>query len=158
MGRREPKSSPSSDDARPLVNPREYHRIRVSDAEIARMLEAAGGFRTRVAKQLGVSVSAVSKRIAKSPRLQEAVSNVEETVLDIAESSLVRAAQNGEAWAVCFILKCKGRKRGWIERQDIAVEASEDRPPVLLGLMPIPQARDGASDGGNGAVIDVSPA
>ena len=156
MTRREVKSSPSSDDARPLVRNPERHRITVSDAELARMLEAAGGFRTRVAKQLGVSISAVSKRIAKSPKLQEAVHNVEETVLDIAESSLVRAAQNGEPWAVCFILKCKGRKRGWIERQDIAVEAAEDRPPVMLGLMPIPA--EGSEAYGGGAVIDVPPA
>lgn len=142
--------NPSDADAVRMVAPRDQRRVKVSDAEVARMLEAAGGFRTRVAKQLGVSASAISKRIARSPALQEAVRNVEDTVLDIAESALVRAAQNGEPWAVCFILKCKGRARGWIEKHDLSVEAAEDRPPFVLGLLPV--GDPGADGGGFGAV------
>lgn len=132
---------PSQRDARPLV---EGGRRRVNDDEMARMLEAAGGFRSRVAKQLGLSVSAISKRIARSARLREAARNIEETVLDIAESALVKAAQAGEPWAVCFILKCKGRGRGWIERHDLSVEAEAvDRPPLVLGLIPVPRTEAG---------------
>ena len=104
-------------------------KIKVTDEEFAIMLEKAGGFKSRVAKQLGISVSAVCHRIQRSEYLRDACRTVEETVLDLAEASLVRAAQNGEAWAVTFILKCKGRKRGWIERNDVVFGSEMDAPP-----------------------------
>lgn len=120
------------------VKPKNARARRVGDDEMARMLEAEGGFRSRVARRLGLSVSAVSKRIARSARLREAAGDIEEAVLDIAESALVKAARAGEPWAVCFILKCKGRGRGWIERHDLSVEAEDvDRPPLVLGLIPV---------------------
>jgi len=39
-------------------------------------------------------------------------------MLDNAESVLYKAVLNGEAWAVCFFLKCQGKSRGYIERQE----------------------------------------
>ena len=133
----ESSPNPSSADARPLETLRGGKR-RVTDEEIAVLLEKSGGFKSRVAKQVGLSVSAVCKRVQRSEMLQEACRNVEETVLDIAESGLIAAAQRGEAWAICFILKCKGRKRGWIERQDIAFNmGGESPPPFILGTIPV---------------------
>lgn len=111
-------------------------RIKVTDEEFALMLDKAGGFKSRVAKQLGVSVSAVCHRIKRSKFLTETCRTIEETVLDLAEASLIKAAQNGEPWAVTFILKCKGRKRGWIERQDIAFGGDPEAlpPPIVLNV------------------------
>lgn len=111
-------------------------RIKVTDEEFALMLDKAGGFKSRVAKQLGVSVSAVCHRIKRSKFLTETCRTIEETVLDLAEASLIKAAQNGEPWAVTFILKCKGRKRGWIERQDIAFGGDPEAlpPPIVIGV------------------------
>ena len=41
-------------------------------------------------------------------------------MLDVGELSLLRAVQNGEAWAVCFLLKTQGKQRGYIERAEIS--------------------------------------
>lgn len=126
---------PTSFDAEPLTTP-SGKRVTVTDQEFAVMLERAGGFRTRVAKQLGISASAVTHRIKRSKYLSDVCRTVEETVLDMAEAQLLKAAQNGEPWAITFILKCKGRKRGWIERQDIAFGGDADAlpPPVVLSV------------------------
>lgn len=108
-------------------------RIKVTDEEFAVMLEKAGGFKSRVATQLGVSTSAVCHRIKRSKFLTETCLTIEERILDLAEAQLLKAAQAGEQWAVQFILKCKGRKRGWIERQDIALAGDpESLPPPFV--------------------------
>jgi hypothetical protein len=37
----------------------------------------------------------------------------------------------GEAWAVCFFLKCQARERGYVERTEVvAVREPEEIPPV----------------------------
>ena len=61
---------------------------------------------------------------------------MDETILDLAEAQLVKAAQDREPWAITFILKCKGRKRGWIERQDVAFGGDPDAlpPPIVLAV------------------------
>ena len=120
--------NPSTNDAQPIQTA-SGKRVQVTDQEFAIMLEKAGGFRSRVAKQLGVTVSAVTHRIQRSEYLRDVCRTVEETVLDMAEASLLKAAQNGEPWAVTFILKCKGRKRGWVERQDLVFGSEVDAPP-----------------------------
>ena len=123
---------PSTFDAE-LVT-RRGKKITVTDEEFAVMLEKAGGFRTRLAKQLGVSSSAITHRIKRSKYLTEACKTIEETVLDLAEAALIAAAQRGEPWAVTFILKCKGRKRGWIERQEFTFGNDPEAlpPPIVL--------------------------
>lgn len=133
-GKRQPNHpEPSTFDAEEITTP-SGKRVKVTDEELAIMLEKAGGFRSRVAKQLGVSTSAISHRVKRSKYLTETVKTIEEAVLDLAEAMLIQKAREGEAWAVTFILKCKGRKRGWIERQDIAFGNDPEAlpPPIVL--------------------------
>lgn len=122
--------NPSSADTELIT--RGGKRIKVTEEEFAVMLEKAGGFKSRLAKQLGISVSAVCHRIKRSKYLQDQCKTIEETVLDMAEAGLLKAAQNGEPWAITFILKCKGRKRGWVERQDVAFSGVDELPPPIV--------------------------
>lgn len=126
---------PINYDATELTTP-SGKRIKVTDEEFAIMLEKAGGLKTRVAKQLGVTLPAVCHRIKRSRYLSEVCKTVEEQVLDLAEAGLIKAARDGEPWAITFILKCKGRKRGWIERQDFAFAGEGDSlpPPIVLSV------------------------
>ena len=39
--------------------------------------------------------------------------------LDMAESKLLKAIKEGQIAAIIFYLKCKGKKRGYVERQEI---------------------------------------
>jgi hypothetical protein len=121
--------SPSSADTELIT--RGGKRIRVTDEEFAIMLEKAGGFKTRVAKQLGITLSAVCHRIKRSEYLREQCKSIEETVLDMAEAALLKAVNEGEAWAITFVLKCKGKKRGWVERSELAFANAEELPPPI---------------------------
>jgi hypothetical protein len=92
---------------------------RVTDAQIEEAITHAGGLYSLAAARLGVTASTVARRVLKSERLQEAVRSASDKSLDLAESALMKAVEAGEAWAVCFFLKCKGEGRGYVERQEL---------------------------------------
>lgn len=95
---------------------------RKSDKELLAALEASMGNVSAAARALGYTRRRVEQRIAKSPQLQEARNDLRESMTDNAESALNRAILQGEAWAVCFYLKCQGKKRGYIERTEVQQE------------------------------------
>ena len=72
-----------------------------------------------VARKLGVCRQTLYTYIDRHPSVQAVVADARETMLDNAESSLYRAVLNGEAWAVCFFLKTQGKRRGYVERQEV---------------------------------------
>lgn len=47
------------------------------------------------------------------------VDAVNEVALDFAESALFKQIQSGDTTAIIFFLKTKGKKRGYIERQEV---------------------------------------
>lgn len=93
--------------------------IKKSDKLIAKGLEAAMGNVSLAAKQLGYSRSGLHLRISQSEFLRQVMKDLRESMTDNAESSLNRGILAGEAWAVCFYLKCQGRDRGYVERTEI---------------------------------------
>lgn len=58
--------------------------------------------------------------------MQAARAEGEELRLDIAESALDKAVEAGEAWAVCFFLKTRGKARGYTERHEVT--GADDGP------------------------------
>ena len=83
--------------------------------EILTALDKSGGRVADAAKSLGVSYQAIYKRIKKHPELLEKMETIRESYLDLAESKVVTAVNNGQPWAICFYLKCQGKHRGWVE-------------------------------------------
>lgn len=67
-----------------------------------------------------------------------------EEILALGVSKIVDAMRRGEAWALCFYMKCRG---GWKERQAVEV-TGEDGAPVQLQAM---------REAMMGAVRDLSP-
>ena len=78
-----------------------------------------------VARRFSVSRQAILKRINKSEPLQQILEDAREGMLDEGEASLYRAVKQGEAWAVCFFLKTQGKRRGYTEKNEIAVLAEQ---------------------------------
>jgi len=91
-----------------------------TEDEIEEALRASGGFISRADRRLGKDHSAISKRIKKSERLQQALYEIREFQLDIAEDQLMKLISEGSLGAVCFYLKCLGQSRGYIEKKQIS--------------------------------------
>lgn len=126
-----------------------------------------------LARYFGVNRSTVLEYLDRHPELQQICYDTRETMLDMGEASLYRAVLAGEAWAVQFFLKTRGRMRGYVERLDtfsakldlnkLSVEqlqrlAAGEHPTVVLGTAsaglltagprPYPAADAGAGDPG----------
>ena len=59
--------------------------------------------------------------IDKDKNFKEDVDHVQDSLLDLAESKLLENIENNENTAIIFYLKTKGKKRGYIEKQELEV-------------------------------------
>jgi len=97
-------------------------------------LIAEGGYLSYAAKRLGVTTSTVQQRIEHSPELQAVRAEYEEKFLDTCENSLATLVKQNNLGAICFSLKCKGHKRGWIEKNKIEVEGNVNAAVAVSSL------------------------
>lgn len=105
----------------------------VSDAALADALTKAGGNKSQAAKMVKLGRSAVQERVDKSPFLQEAIRRTEETLLDIAESHVVKFVKRGDKDMVRYALDRKGRKRGWGPNVSVGIDDAQAEA-IVAGL------------------------
>lgn len=87
--------------------------------KIAEALTLSRGLIGPAAQALGLTRRAVYYRIKESQRLAEIVHDARESQLDLTEGALFQAISRGEAWAICFYLKCVGKQRGYVEQAKV---------------------------------------
>ena len=71
------------------------------------------GSLSETARQLGTTPQALNHRLSRSPELRQAFANVEDALLDRAETQLHRKIEQGDLRAIMFFLERKGRNRGY---------------------------------------------
>jgi hypothetical protein len=94
--------------------------LRCRKADVAAALDLCKGRKNLAARLLGVSCRTVERYAERWGSLRRVIADFEEVRLDTAETMLEKAFEAGEAWAICFYLKTKGKKRGYIEKAIIA--------------------------------------
>jgi hypothetical protein len=94
-------------------------------------LEKSLGVVTTASKTAGVSRDSHYRWMKEDEEYLEAVRSLEGMTLDFAESKLHEQILEGNTTAIIFFLKCKGKVRGYVERQEIKVERNA---PDLSGL------------------------
>jgi hypothetical protein len=99
---------------------------------VAAKLREFNGNMAAAARSLKVDRSAVAHYVERHPTLKDVLKECRESMKDHAESSLQRALLAGEAWAVCFYLKCQAKERGYVERQEVT--GADDAPPIRFSL------------------------
>jgi hypothetical protein len=75
---------------------------------------------TTAANKVGITRKTHYDWMNKDPKYAQAVNDLENVTLDFAESQLHKQVQEGNTTATIFLLKTKGKKRGYVERQEIA--------------------------------------
>jgi len=93
-------------------------RLKVQEVDTA--LREAMGNRAAVARRFGVTRQAVDAIVKRTPSLQATMNDIEEGMLDNAESSLYREVIDGNFQAVKWYLATKGKSRGYVERQEVS--------------------------------------
>jgi hypothetical protein len=82
-------------------------------------LEKSLGVVTSACKIVGVDRTTFYTYVNEDPEFKKAVDDVENIALDFAESQLHKQIQNGEVSSTIFFFKTKGKKRGYVEKQEM---------------------------------------
>jgi len=89
-------------------------------------LEKSLGVITQACKVVGVHRSTHYEWLKTDEEYKTAVEELSEVAIDFAESHLHKLIKDGNPAATIFFLKTKGKGRGYVERQEIAV--AEKKP------------------------------
>jgi len=82
-------------------------------------LKETQGLLTLAARKAGVSYRTVNRYANELPSVREAVEEAKEAVTDLAEGKLYGKISDGDVTSIIFYLKTQGKKRGYIEKQEI---------------------------------------
>jgi hypothetical protein len=85
-------------------------------------LEKSLGVVTSACKAVGIGRTTHYLWMDNDPEYRRAVNDLENVAIDFAESQLHQQIKGGNPTATIFYLKTKGKKRGYVERQEIAHE------------------------------------
>lgn len=123
---------------------------KVTSRQIIEAINSANGLVVIAARKLGVRHQTICERANREPEIRAVIDENINFVLDAAESKLYQAINNGEAWAICFFLKTRGKYRGYTERQEIS---GPDGNPIKYEIHSLTDAELEriASGGGNRA-------
>lgn len=99
-------------------------------AEVITALTEARGFVSKAARALGCHPQTVRNYMERYPEVAAARKEAREEIIDIAEDALLTAVRIGEGWAVCFLLKCQAKSRGYVERREMSGVDSETGKPL----------------------------
>ena len=85
-------------------------------------LEKSLGVVTTACKQVGINRSTHYDWLKNDEEYASQVKALENIVLDFAESQLHKQILDGNTTATIFLLKTKGKSRGYIERQEVVTD------------------------------------
>lgn len=94
--------------------------------EMAEAIRKSHGILAGAAAMLGCSRATVHKFVNRYQSCRDAYTEESETLVDFAEQQLYKEVQDRNITAIIFTLKTKGRKRGWVERQEIVTANVDD--------------------------------
>jgi len=90
-------------------------------------LEKTLGVITTACKTADVGRTQFYEWLKTDAKFKYEVDNIKNIALDFAESQLHKQIQEGNTTATIFFLKTQGKKRGYVERQEVEVQ---ERKPL----------------------------
>ncbi len=110
-----------------MTNKTAHSKKRVIEA-----LEKSLGVVTTACKKADVSRTQFYSWLKKDKDFKQAVSDISNVALDYAESKLFEQIEDGNTPATIFYLKTKGKKRGYVERQEY--DHTSDGDPIKINI------------------------
>jgi hypothetical protein len=92
---------------------------RLKQNEVFVALTATTGNIAAAARRLGATRDGLWKFVERHPRLLQLTKDFRESIVDNAESAFNRAVVTEQPWAIQFALRTIGRRRGYVDRQEI---------------------------------------
>jgi len=105
-----------------------YTNLNINKKKMLEALEKSLGVVTQAAKLAELNRGDHYNYLKSDPVYAAAVLELENVSLDFAESKLFKEVEGGNITAIIFYLKCKGKKRGYIDH----VETEQNQNPDKL--------------------------
>ncbi len=102
------------------------YAVKATFEDIQYAIEMTNGNMTEAAKLLNTTRPILQRKVDNSPNLQRHLKNIVEQKLDYTEDKLYALAQEGNVTAVTFLLRTKGKERGYTERNTTELELGEN--------------------------------
>jgi len=96
-------------------------------------LEKSLGIVTSACKSVDISRETHYRWLREDADYKAAVDALSDVALDFAESQLHKQIKDGNSTATIFFLKTKGKKRGYVERQELDVSTGKMFQVEVLG-------------------------
>ena len=96
-------------------------------------LEKSLGVVTSACKSVGIARQTHYEWMKEDILYKAAVDELSDVAIDFAESQLHKQIREGNSTATIFFLKTKGKKRGYVERQEVDVSSGKLFQIEVLG-------------------------
>lgn len=97
-----------------------------SKEAILKAIKGSGAVMSTIAKKLNVEWHTAKTYCELYEEAQQALQNENEVILDLADTGLYKSVQQGDLAAIKWLQATKGKKRGYVERQEITGRDGKD--------------------------------
>lgn len=104
----------------------DIHKTTLKKAAMIKALEGELGIVSKAAKKAKIDRGTHYKWIREDNEYREAVEELNDVVLDFAEEHLYDRIKDGSDACTLFLLKCRGKKRGYIEREEVKEDTKDN--------------------------------
>jgi len=115
----------------PKKKPKTPPRRKITDAqlkkEILETLEETYGIISTACTKAKISRRTFYNYISRDKTFAEQIHEIRERNIDVVEDKLFQKILNGDTASIIFYLKCKGKHRGWSEKQQVEHICSDDQ-------------------------------
>lgn len=87
--------------------------------EFLKVLEANMGLISPSCKKFGIDRRTYYRWLKEYAEFPDYVEEISEANIDFAEGKLLSQINDGDTGAIIWFLKCKGKRRGYVEKQEI---------------------------------------
>ena len=98
------------------------------------ILEKSAGNVSVACKKIGIGRTTYYDWCEHSAHFKKAVDDIQESLIDLAETKLMQKINDGDTTSTIFFLKTKGKSRGYIERNEQAISGTLGLPKVDWNL------------------------
>ena len=97
------------------------NKIQQNKKLLIKALEKSMGIVSKACEIVKLDRSTFYKYYNEDEQFKQDVDNMQDYVLDFAESKLLENIKDKKETSIIFYLKTKGRKRGYVEKQDVDI-------------------------------------
>lgn len=116
--------------------------IKIKQKAFLKILEKNLGVVTPSCAEFGIDRGTYYDWLKADPEFAQAVESLSDVALDFVEHTMLQRVKEKSDACIIFIMKTRGRKRGYVERQELKVDLSTLTPEQAFAVLAANAAAD----------------